>query len=256
MKQVVLLMTHFYNQSILEKYKKMRRELDDSVYDVVLLFNDEYGVEIGELKKCKLFKFSVSDLNILGYEPIEETIIPGSVYFAVLYFYKMYPCYTYYWFIEYDVAFTGKWSRLFNAFESCHADFLSSHIEHFNRLSNGTWTWWYRGLNIDLPIDKCVKSFNPICRYSKNALECLDKHLASGLCGHQEVVVPTILNREQMILCDFGGIGDFVQDGFANKFYIQLPGVHMGSLRYRPVFCEQDILLHGIENKIYHPVKF
>ena len=44
---------------------------------------------------------------------------------------------------------------------------------------------------------------------------------------------------------DFGGIGDFVQDGFANKFYIQLPGVHMGSLRYRPVFCEQDILLHG-----------
>lgn len=50
MKQVVLLMTHFYNQSILEKYKKMRRELDDSVYDVVLLFNDEYGVEIGELK--------------------------------------------------------------------------------------------------------------------------------------------------------------------------------------------------------------
>lgn len=96
MKQVVLLMTHFYNQSILEKYKKMRRELDDSVYDVVLLFNDEYGVEIGELKKCKLFKFSVSDLNILGYEPIEETIIPGSVYFAVLYFYKMYPCYTYF----------------------------------------------------------------------------------------------------------------------------------------------------------------
>lgn len=30
----------------------------------------------------------------------------------------------------------------------------------------------------------------------------------------------------------------------------------MGTLRYRPVFSEQDVLSSGIYNKIFHPVKY
>lgn len=256
MKQVVLLMAHFYNKSILEKLEKLKTELDGSVYDIVLLLNDEVGLRIEDSGNNDVFRFSALDLNVLGYEPIEETLIPGSVYFAVLYFYKMYPCYSYYWFIEYDVFFTGKWNMLFNAFESYHADFLSSHVERFDESKNGMWTWWYRGLDVNVALEKCIKSFNPICRYSTNALKCLDKFLKLGICGHQEVVVPTIINEEGGILCDFGGTGEFVQKGFEDRFYIQSPGVHMGTLRYRPVFSEQDVLSSGIYNKIFHPVKY
>ena len=75
MKQVVLLMAHFYNKSILEKLEKLKTELDGSVYDIVLLLNDEVGLRIEDSGNNDVFRFSALDLNVLGYEPIEETLI-------------------------------------------------------------------------------------------------------------------------------------------------------------------------------------
>lgn len=256
-KSVVLLSTHFLNDHILKVYKKLALEIGNK-YDVCLLLNtnDKNTSEIPS--EVKAFVSDLDAINNLGYTPIRETLLPGSCHFPLLCFYRKHHCYKYYWFIEYDVYFSGNWSVLFNDCDMIlnDYDFLSAQVAKYDSLTNGNWLWWTSRNNSGFPLEKSVKGFNPICRYSRKALECLDRHLSKGYYAHSEVMITTCLYNNQLRIGDFGGQGKFVPTGWENKYYIpKSPDADDGSIRYRPVFSINEINSWKLKNKIFHPLK-
>lgn len=132
-KQVVLLATHIINDFVLAKYRRLRKELDENKYDVVLLVNKNDDSDYSVSKDVACFYTDCDSLNELCYDPIEETLLPGSCHFPVLRFFLDNKRYNHYWFVEYDVEFTGEWNVFM---EDCDEnlsdyDFLSCYIEMF-----------------------------------------------------------------------------------------------------------------------------
>lgn len=236
MNQAVVLVTHFMDEMIAYKAKRMQEECR-SVADFYLQMNTNDDLQT---------------VNGFGYAPIYETLIPGSAHFEHLKFFFDHTNYQYYWFIEYDVEFTGSWRTLIDAFSSHDSDFLSSGIERYDKDKNGGWIWWHERNCVGYDLQCNLRSFNPICRYSSVAMSCLDRYMKHGHSAHSEVMIPTALFQKGLQLRDLGKGGEF-SDSECEDFYTLSSGER--SMRYRPVFTRLEFAFKREENKLYHPVK-
>lgn len=86
MKDIIVIVAHEMHKSISEKYFRIKEGFR-KYGDVVLLLNHEDESEIHFPEGLDYCIFTTDMLNELEYEPIEETITPGSNHFALLYFY-------------------------------------------------------------------------------------------------------------------------------------------------------------------------
>jgi len=180
----------------------------------------------------------------------------GHTDLIALHFFKSHPQFERYWFIEYDVRFSGDWRDFFLAFEDNDADFLSASIR---RASNDPrWMHWptlHPPASVGpLPIDERLCSFMPILRISRRGLQVIDQAYREGWAGHCEASWPTILNRAGCRLEDFGGDGEFVRPENRNRFYTNTPSdqdLAPGSLVFRPV----RFVAGFRRNRLWHPVK-
>jgi len=257
-KEVILLSTHFVSDFVIEKYKRIRREVDNEKYDVVLLLNMEEGDNWEIPQDILLFMTDSDSINALGYQPIAENLLPGSCHFPVLRFFLDNPSYKFYWFVEYDVEFKGNWADMFAdcTLNLCDYDFLSCHVEKFNKLRNAQWMWWRLRNYLPYKLEDCVKGFNPICRYSNRALVFLDTIQKQGCSAHSEVLITSCLHQHGFKIGDLGGKGKFVPDGFLQKYYITYTDVvNDGTMRYRPIFSVDEINHSDYQNVLFHPVK-
>ncbi|MCM1312321.1 MAG: hypothetical protein NC206_02530 [Bacteroides sp.] len=253
----VLFVAHYIDDELITRYRKLKEELSPLVYDVI-------WVMATNMDDIPVFPIDIRhkvyvpvNFTHTGYTPIEPTMHPGSCHFIALCFFKDYPRYSHYWFVEYDVYFTGKWSVLMNDCDTAlrSYDFLSCHIEKFDNMVNRQWAWWYRSNNCGYPIIECIKGFNPICRYSAKALEYIDKYQKQGYSAHSEVMITTCLYHESLSLADIGGTGEFTPKEYRNKFYVQGVGTNNGTIRWRPSFTKEEIEALGTKEKLFHPVK-
>ncbi len=253
-KQVVLLMTHYgCNMAAIEqKYRRLREELSSERYDVVLLFNVN-DKSLLEETPCvdKICIYDLQDINALQYEPICPNLLPGSCHFPVLRFFLDHPTYTYYWFIEYDVEFTGTWDILMDAYFANNADFIASHILYYHE--DPSWYWWTHYNRVGYPMEQSIRAFHPICRYSYNALEYVHKYQMDGYSAHSELLIPTCLYHGGLKLLDMGGTGSFIEEGHENRFYICNRKIN--TMRYRPVFNEVILKSPLYHTKLFHPIK-
>lgn len=255
---VVLLLSHFTNDFVIKKYEKLSKELDPLRYKTVLLLNKNISYPPDVPSYVKIFMADTKSINSLHYSPLESTLLPGSCHFPLMSFFLKYPIYKYYWFVEYDIEFTGKWSVLMENCDInlCAYDFLSCHVEEYNAKKNNEWIWWHRGNNLDVPLAKCIKSFNPICRYSREALAYIDLYQKRGFTAHSEVLIPTCLHHAGYKIGDLGGTGNFVPHGYESKFYIPKSNcINDGTVRYRPVYTKDQITNSGLLNCLFHPLK-
>ncbi len=255
--EAVLLSTHIINDFVLDKYRRLRSDLSEK-YDVILLLNKDEEEDIKIPEDIRIFTTDCDSLNALEYNPIEETLLPGSCHFPLLRFFIDHPHYDNYWFVEYDVEFTGNWSVLMDDVTSnlSDYDFLSCYVERFNTDKNGHWPWWYRGNDVGYPLQQCIKGFNPICRCSYKALKCLDIYQKEGHSAHSEVMITSCLFHHGMKIGDFGGNSEFVPDGYEDKFYLANPEfTNGGTMRYRPLYTMQEIEEYNVPNKLFHPIK-
>ena len=90
MKDIIVIVAHEMHKSISEKYFRIKEGFR-KYGDVVLLLNHEDESEIHFPEGLDYCIFTTDMLNELEYEPIEETITPGSNHFALLYFYLKHP---------------------------------------------------------------------------------------------------------------------------------------------------------------------
>lgn len=216
--QSFLILSNKTSLPLIHKYREIY-ESSKKIGDTVLLYHLTKKKANNYMEGINMYTFTDEILTSLNYFPLGFTLVPGSNHFPLLKFYLSHPHYDYYWCIEEDVVFSGDWKAFFEAFSSLDTDFISSHIRRYQ--DEPEWPWWSALAHpySTIPQEQRIRSFNPIYRISRNALELLHRALLSKWCGHHEVLIPTLLYESGLSIHDFGGKGEFVPDGFENKFF-------------------------------------
>ena len=172
---------------------------------------------------------------------------------VALHFFRARPEFERYWVMEYDVRFSGDWSRLFEAVEDLDADFLATALRrHANQPD---WAFW-GSLRGPEPLDPAaaIACFMPIHRASRAAMAALDAAYRAGWTGHCEGAWPTFAARAGLTLADLGGNGPFTPARLRGRFYSNTPNdLHLapGSFVFKPA-------LHRVGSRkdmLWHPVK-
>lgn len=245
MRQVILLITNRSDISVLDKIHSLM-SLSNESNDFFVLYNgtaDSLPKTYANIKE-RFFCFSNDILYTMGYFPLGDSLALGNCHFPVLKFYLTHPDYDYYWILEDDVTFSGKWDTLFSYYKNDVTDLLSSHIRTYSDYPE--WPWWVtlESKEEDFEEKDVICAFNPIYRLSNRALKCIHESLSNGWRGHAEVVLSTILRHNGLTLKDIGGNGRFVPKGEENLFYTQ-DSHHYEALKIQEIR----------PNTIYHPIK-
>jgi hypothetical protein len=251
--QVFLLLSHDASKRIVKEYRGIRKATE-GIGTAVFLHHARHNNIPIRLKEHSHYLFSDESLSALGY-PVTGSWTFAHAYFPLLQFFRDNPDFDYYWVIEYDVRFSGDWRFFFEFFIPIDGDFLTCHIR--THADEPDWFFWpLHHPEKSIPISERLRSFNTIYRVSKSSLFFLDHALRDGWCGHQEVLIPTLLYHNGFTIKDFGGTGSFTPQGMENRFYTSPEsdgrgGLTSGTMRFRP--CHWRVGLQ--RNKLYHPIK-
>jgi hypothetical protein len=251
---VILFMTHFIDGTIIDQYRKLRREAGPG-HDVVLLYNTTERLSGQVPDDVHVVTFEERDLRKLPYSGRKRSISSYNIELFVLNFWCRFPQYEHYWVMEYDVRFSGDWGLVFQAFQGNEADLLSTTIYRYEY--NPDWANWPSlspPSGVVLRTDQKIASFLPFYRISAKALATLHAAYIEGWSGHCECTVPTILGLAGHTIEDIGGDGDFVNPANINRFYRNTPKTRTkgpGTMVFRPV---REVA--GEEpDMLWHPVK-
>ncbi|MBP1617163.1 MAG: glycosyl transferase family 2 [Bacteroidetes bacterium] len=217
-----LFVSYVFNDDVLQRYKLLSNQIDNAG-NVFLLLQMDKNNSFLEPKDILFYFFNDDTLDSLDYEPLFETIIPGSNHFPMMQFYIDYPDYEYYWVIESNIIYTGNWLDLFKKMPYPCVDFLSPQITNFKE--DPCWYWWDSLFMKEKLIKKQdrIKSFNPIFRISNKALGFLDTFLKGREnWGHHELLIPTVLYHNGYIISDFREKVRFVPHDYENKYNLSL----------------------------------
>ena len=221
--QSVLFLTHIVNDTVLQRFYKLRYDCHGE-YDVWFVYNDDSSGKVDFLCNCNVFKFSLHDIMHQGYTPLGVQVLHNVNYIVQL-FRKQHPEYNHYWVVEYDVCFIGSWTILFDYYRNQPFDLIASHVERFGK-HNCKWCWWHHTNLSQHGLDSSawMKSFNPIYRISANALSIMNEFLKTGVQGHYEVLMATGIYHSGLSIRDMGGTGEFADPDNPNLFYVKLEG--------------------------------
>jgi len=262
---VILFQTHIITKDILHEFQKIFTATEGYA-DTYLLYDDKGMTVPNEVEKLKYFSFNKKTISQLNYPMvIDEKIVSQFPNIKAIHhvqnqlglinFYLENQHYKFYWFIEYDVRYSGNWEEFFKCFDDKNkSDLLTAQIRFYNE--EPEWNLWYLNHPVySIDESKRIASFNTIMRLSNEALKFLHDSLSDGWAGHLEVLIPTLLHKKPFILEDFGGVGKFCRQENINKHYIgsdySKSLIDVGTMRYR-----MHMFYVGFyKNKLYHPVK-
>lgn len=108
--------------------------------------------------------------------------------------------YDYYWYLEYDVAFTGDWNYFFDSCDKLNQDLICVMLRQYP--IQPSFERFYEQLAFD--VEDCDKFafFGPIWRASKLLLETLKNEYLKGKHGFYELIVPTIAALNGLSITD------------------------------------------------------
>lgn len=257
MKDTVVIMTHLLNDTVFERYRKLRDDLSKDKYDVILLINN-YKRNISEddinsISQDILYYHQTREkINSLVnsryyvHECPQDEFIWLNLHLAYLEFYLEFKnMYDSFYYVEYDVVFTGNWSLLFDDIEKHpDIDFLAAKFRIFSK--HDPW-WWFkdRGTTIDIPENDRWGSFNAFLKISHKAFEYLCKQLHQQTGAFHELALITYLKQAGFRCVSLWPDNyDVVED---------LSGKYCNSEIFD--FESHTRISKQQNNKLYHPVK-
>jgi hypothetical protein len=185
----------------------------------------------------------------------------GNVDLSALHLYRAHPEFDQYWFVEYDVRFSGDWATLFKNFQRSDADFLTTSLRRATVQPN--WMHWWTlappaaeamSATATLADHDRICCFMPIFRVSRAGMQAMDQAYRHGWSGHAEVTWPTLINHAGLRVEDLGGDGEFVAAGNRNRYYTNTlddADLSPGSMAFRPARFWPG----SKRNQLWHPVK-
>lgn len=130
----------------------------------------------------------------------------------------VFAAYDYFWVVEYDVDFSGDWSRFFERAGKYEGDLLAARI---HRLSDNP-SFWFAGTfrQPGAAIADPLIAFYPISRISRRGLAAYREAIASpGWGGHYEILMATIIEHAGLLVADLGGDGPFTPPERRGRHY-------------------------------------
>lgn len=257
----IVFLTYFTDPTVIGHFEKLSGDmLEDAEYKIHLYYDKMPNkVELDQIKinECdKVGSFKQTNWHLYKKSTrFHDTFIPGNSETAFLMFYDDYPHYDYYWFIEYDVAYSGSWHNFFDFFTKNQSDLLTTTLCYFNQIPSwGLWKTLASPKNVIIDEKNKVRAFMPICRLSNYALQEIKEGYAQGWKGHSECVLPTLVKHSNLVIEDIGGNGEFVKSSNINQFYsntILNEDLSPGTFKFRPILYQPG----NEPNKLWHPVK-
>lgn len=251
--QVVVFFTHLFDNEIGCRFEKLKSDIG-GIAELFIL--SQAGSSIPDRYLDRTHFFDYDGLRSAAKEVIGEQLLPGNVHLVALDFFRNHPGFDYYWFIEYDVVFSGSWMTLFRAVQNDGADLLAAHIRGV--ADEPRWPWW-ETLDLPgcpLPQSEWIRAFFPVYRISSEGLQAIDKHVKLGWTGHFEGLVPCAIRSESLSISDLGGAGSWTPKERRHRFYSSFSWdnggtLTAGTLRHRP----PQGRLRLRRDTIFHPVK-
>lgn len=243
---------------MLAEYRRLDQELS-ARHDVFFAYDDSrrrFDPTHPDTPRVP-WRFTHDQLFDLGYprKGRNRRFHPGNMDLVLLRFFRERPSFDFYWLIEHDVRFTGRWTTLVDDARPAEPDLVGTTL--CTRQSAPDWRFWYTldtPAGVDAHAHEMVRGFFPVLRLSRRALEILDAAYRRGWTGHCEGAVPTILHAHGLRLEDLGGDGPFVRAGNVNRFYTNTPAdplLSPGTFVFRP---RRD-RAGPIPDMLWHPVK-
>lgn len=257
----IFFVSHTLDESVLDRFEDLQTDArpDDDVYfayDATDATDSEYS-RAREIAGDKLLAFQESAVLDTDYpnpwaDPERKGIVPGNLDLLWLGLSRTVPEYDRYWYIEYDVVYTGAWTDIFEA-PTSSADVIGTTLHPFDH--NPDWYWWpYFDPPPDVDQSAWRRGFFPVAGLSPNALSALDEGYKVGWSGHTEAVVPTLAHWRDLELEDLGGNGPYVKDGNRERFYTNTPengSLAPGTFIYRPPRSRPG----SRSQTLWHPIK-
>lgn len=253
--EAILLMTHFIDPMIVEHYRRLAAESGGRDVFVLLNKTDDVNPSFKPPPDLRIFEFTVDDLRALGYPFKGRRIRDKDIELFSVTFWKRHPEYERIWVVEYDVAFTGRWSDLFDHFAASPAALLATSVHRW--AINPSWPNWSSVITPAGPpadFSNYVRAFMPLYRMSSEGYQALDAAYRAGWEGFYEGIVPRILLNAGLNIEDLGGDGEFVAPGNRNRFYSSTPAdntLSPGSFVFRPITAQPG----PDPGRLWHPVK-
>ena len=264
---VLLFTSHLVTPGIVRQFQALRRACPPHITAVWLMHSPPGRRRPKFLRNIPLHFVTTPEIRTPEY-PNKSAGGPEWIFHAgghtdlpVLHFYRQNPDFERYWYIEYDVRFSGRWGTFFAAFENSRADLLTTTIR--SAAADPDWWIWFKfgtpegpsAIVPDFRWEQRMGAFMPVFRASKRAMETMDAAYREGWSGHLEVTWPTILHNAGLVLEDLGGAGAFTARANRGRFYHNTlldPAYAPGSFVYRPLKWP---VWRPRRNTLWHPVK-
>ena len=182
----------------------------------------------------------------------------GANDLALLRFYRDHPDYDRYWFIEYDVRYTGRWDELLGALDSSDADLLCTQV--VPRTSMRAWTHWetFSTAPDEVPVNRMYSGFLPFCRVTRRLLAHIDTVCTRGWSGHPEALWPTAAASAGYTYEEIGGNSRYTPRERRGRYYgfAWITGVgRLGSFTAWPFYSDKSDFINRTKDVLWHPVK-
>jgi hypothetical protein len=229
---MIVIKTHFFSDGIIEFIELILKD-----NDLCVLFcpndNDFVVPESIRPHTIILHQNVIRELyNGVGY------INPWlSNHWANMWFYRNYPNYDYYWFVEYDVRISGD----MNVIWSCNFTDDLIHPMAYNCNNDNKYSDTWCGSEMD---DKDKRyGWLQLARYSNRFLKYLDFCFRSGINGYDEMIIFTLLFHSE----------------YTNNYHFLgnlIGGVWCSDKRYSDHnYLKYKYHFNNDQLRIFHPIK-
>jgi len=250
----IVFQTHVFDSEMVARFDNLLDEASKArnAPDVHLLV--ETDTRIPESHEPVATRFDFHEYSAGFQNLVSNSIVPGNKHLAALFFLDRHPDYDHYWFIEYDVVYTGNWADFLDEFGDDQTDLLATHIRDVSEHPDWYWTDSFDCGNDDASGISRIAAFGPICRISARALSTVREACQRGWSGHFEILLPTAVAHAGLTISEIGGNGRWTPATRLNRHYLA-PGTidlydSVGTMRHRPV-----ILRPLFPRMLHHPVK-
>jgi hypothetical protein len=252
-KQAVAFFTHLFDPTIEFRYRKLKQDLGGLAQIFIMA---PLGTSIPDRYLDEAYFFDYDRLRSGAVRVIGDKLIPGNVHLVQLDFWRHRPGFDYYWFIEFDVVFTGNWTTLLTAVDNDRSDLMGAHVR--SQAEEPRWPWWDTLVlpGWDAPRSDWLRAFFPVYRISANGLRAVEEHVKQGWSGHFEALLPCAMRSASLSISELGGSGRWTPKNRRFRFYSSYSSdfgksLNAGTHRHRPPHSLP--LLR--RNAIFHPVK-
>jgi hypothetical protein len=177
----------------------------------------------------------------------------GHTDLLALHYHRAHPGHERVWVVEYDIRFSGDWSRFFAAYDDDPTDLLAPGV--IPRAQDPQWYNWPSFVGPgDLEEGMQLRAFMPIYRASAALLREMDAAYRGGWGGHCEATWPSLARAAGLSVADLGGDGPFTPDRYRGRFYSNCPlDAHLapGTLVFKPAMYR----IGRRPDMLWHPVK-